>query len=70
MDEMLSSKEVSELLGVNQNTLQKWRSRNTGPRYVKFGGNNASAVRYYRVDIEKFLKSHTIAPITNKENHG
>lgn len=63
MDEMLTSKQVSELLGVKLNTLQKWRSRGTGPKYFKFGGSNSAAVRYDREDVERFLAARTMNPL-------
>lgn len=62
MDDMLTSKQVSELLGVKLNTLQKWRTRGVGPKYFKFGGSNAAAVRYDREDVETFMKARTMNP--------
>jgi len=64
--EMLTSAQVAELCGVSMNTLQKWRSRNMGPRYVKFGGSNAATIRYKRTDVELFLRSRTVQPFTDK----
>lgn len=63
MDDMLTSKQVSELLGVKLNTLQKWRTRGTGPKYFKFGGSNAAAVRYDREDVEQFRLARAMNPI-------
>lgn len=57
---LMSSAEVSAYLGISLNTLQKWRSRNMGPKYVKYGGANSSAIRYYQDDVEAFRKAHTI----------
>lgn len=58
--ELMTSAEVSEYLGVSLNLLQKWRSRNTGPKYFKYGGANNAAVRYDKKDVEAFRKAHTI----------
>ena len=58
--EMMSSAQVSEYLGVTLNTLQKWRSRNTGPKYAKYGGANSATIRYYLEDVQKFKDAHTI----------
>jgi uncharacterized protein YjcR len=57
---MMTSAEVSEYLGVSLNTLQKWRSRNIGPKYVKYGGANSAAIRYYAEDLSKFKTAHTV----------
>lgn len=62
MDDMLTSKQVSELLGVKLNTLQKWRTRGVGPKYFKFGGSNAAAVRYDRQDVEQFRIARAMNP--------
>ncbi len=58
--ELMSSAETSAFLGVSLNTLQKWRSRNMGPKYVKYGGANSAAVRYITSDVIKFRNSHTV----------
>lgn len=60
---MLTSKQTAELCGVSLNTLQKWRSRNVGPKYVKFGGSNAAAVRYVRKDVESYLAARLVKPL-------
>lgn len=65
---LMTSKEVSEYLGVALNTLQKWRSRNTGPKYFKYGGANSAAIRYDKADVEKFRAAHTIP--TRQETNG
>lgn len=57
---LMTSAEVSEYLGVSLNTLQKWRSRNRGPKYFKYGGANSAAVRYDKQDVEHYRTSHTI----------
>lgn len=56
--DFLNTKQVSELLGVEPITLAIWRHRNRGPSYVKIGGN----VRYYRKDIDAYLKRGTVKP--------
>ena len=58
--ELMTSAEVSAYLGVTLNTLQKWRSRNRGPKYFKYGGANCAAVRYDKKDVELYRTSHTI----------
>lgn len=58
--ELMSSAEASAYLGVAVNTLQKWRTRNVGPKYYKYGGANRAAVRYDKKDVEAFRLAHTI----------
>jgi predicted DNA-binding transcriptional regulator AlpA len=61
---MLTSKQTAELCGVTLNTLQKWRTRGNGPKYVKFGGANSAAVRYPRKDVEAFIQARTVNPLS------
>lgn len=49
-----STREVSRVLGVSAKTLQSWRVRGTGPRYVKFEG----VVRYIRADLDQWILDH------------
>lgn len=58
--ELMGTAEVSKYLGVSMNTLQKWRTRNQGPKYYKYGGANRSAVRYDKEDVEAFRLAHGI----------
>jgi predicted DNA-binding transcriptional regulator AlpA len=47
--------EAAEKLGVRPCTLEAWRHRGGGPKYVKFG----RAVRYYDNDLDQFIESRT-----------
>lgn len=49
--ELMTSREVAELLGIASATLCRWRARGDGPRWTKTG----SWVRYRRVDVEAWL---------------
>lgn len=57
---VMTSAEVSRYLGVSLNTLQKWRTRNTGPRYMKYGDAKSATIRYDAEDVEKFRLAHTV----------
>ncbi len=48
----LDEKRLAEYLDVSVRTVQGWRSRGGGPRYVKLGRR----VRYARPDIEAWLE--------------
>lgn len=53
---LLSTMEVSILLGVAEVTLRIWRLKGCGPRFVKLG----RSVRYRRGHIEQFLEAHSV----------
>ena len=47
----LDTKEAAEYLGLSKYTLEAWRCRGGGPRYVKY----PHAVRYLKTDLDNFL---------------
>jgi hypothetical protein len=49
----LTTSEAAGLLRLNPGTLEAWRSRGFGPRFVKLG----KAVRYLRADLEQFAEA-------------
>lgn len=49
--DLLSTEELSDLLGVPKSTLENWRSAKKGPKYVKYGRH----VRYQRKAVERWL---------------
>jgi len=53
MAEFMNQKQLSELIGVAESTLEKWRSGEVkqGPAYVKLG----RLVRYRPADVNKWL---------------
>ena len=56
MDELLKAPELSKTLGVPEGTLQDWRYRGIGPRYLKIGKH----VRYRAIDVEAWLDAQTV----------
>jgi excisionase family DNA binding protein len=52
--ELLKEKEASAVLNVSQKTLQAWRYRGGGPKFVKVG----RAVRYMRDELNAFIQAH------------
>ncbi len=48
---LMTPKQLAELLGVEVNTLAKWRLTGRGPAHVKFGTN----VRYDERDVSRFI---------------
>jgi excisionase family DNA binding protein len=61
-DSLLSTREAAALLGVPRRTLEGWRLRGNGPRFVRM----PRAVRYRREDLETWvalrLRSSTSDP--------
>lgn len=56
-DFLMTEMQACELLSVSPRTLQAWRVRGGGPKYVKIG----KAVRYKRRDISEWLRENTVA---------
>jgi predicted DNA-binding transcriptional regulator AlpA len=58
----LTEREVAERFGLSRRTLQQWRIRGVGPKYLKLG----ASVRYALDDIEAFeragARDHTSDP--------
>ena len=48
---LLNTKQAARRLGMTHHTLQAWRKRGGGPRFVKFG----NAVRYRPEDLDRFI---------------
>lgn len=51
MDNLLSTKELSEYLNISEKTLIQYRLKGIGPRYVKIG----HLVRYRKVDADHWV---------------
>ena len=53
--DFLNTRQAAELIGLKANTLEIWRLRGTGPKYIKFG----RAVRYRQSDLETYIEAQT-----------
>lgn len=53
-DQLLSPRQVADLLGVPVATIYQWRHRSEGPPGFKLGGH----VRYRRSSVEAWLDAH------------
>ena len=49
-DKLLSQKHLANRWGCSERTLQRWRTTETGPTFIRLGGN----VRYRLADIISF----------------
>ena len=57
-DALLDQAGAASRLGKSEGTLENWRWKGYGPRYVKIGG----AVRYRQSDLDYWLNQQTIDP--------
>lgn len=57
--DLLMPEAVADELGIAPATLAAWRSRGTGPAFVKLG---ARLVRYRRADLSAYIASHRRHP--------
>ena len=62
-DAALNENQAAEFLGLSVRTLQAWRVRGGGPRYVKIG----RSVRYQRRELVSFQQSHTVDSTTEAD---
>ena len=58
----LDTRQVSELLGIPVKTLEHHRAKKKGLPYTRVEG----AVRYSRVELEKYLAAATITPAARR----
>jgi predicted DNA-binding transcriptional regulator AlpA len=56
VENLLSTPEVAQRLGLAEITLRKWRIAGSGPRFIRCGAN----VRYRAADIESWVSSRTV----------
>ncbi len=54
-NDFLTTRQAAALIGLKKNTLEIWRIRGGGPRYIKFG----RAVRYRQSDLETYIEAQT-----------
>lgn len=53
---LYTAAEVAELLRVRKNTIDKWRQRGRGPRFLRIGTQGPSGrIRYTRAAVEEYL---------------
>ena len=55
-DKLLNPKETAEYLGLSVSWLTKWRSRGSGPAYVKIGSGARGRIRYRESDLRTFIE--------------
>lgn len=58
LDQLLNESAASQLIGFSVRSLQGWRVKGGGPRFVKIGGRS---VRYRRRDLIAWAESNLCA---------
>ena len=61
--ELMTTTQAAELLQVKPQTLEQWRWRGCGPRFVKVG----RSCRYRRGDLENYLSGATYQSTTEAQ---
>lgn len=54
--ELMDTKELAELLGLNEMTLYNWRREGKGPPYIRVGRR----IRYKRADVDEWLQKERV----------
>jgi hypothetical protein len=49
--------ETAASIGIKPNTLEIWRGRGKGPKFIKYGDSKQAPVRYHIDDINAWLES-------------
>jgi predicted DNA-binding transcriptional regulator AlpA len=55
LQKKLTINEAAEALGVSRRTLDNWRCKNRGPRWLKVGRGHSGRVYYPLEEIEAYL---------------
>ena len=61
-NDLLTTEEAAEALGLSKSTLDNWRTRDQGPRYIRLGETATSKVVYRRSELERWLTAHGRGP--------
>ncbi|MFT3963730.1 helix-turn-helix transcriptional regulator [Propionivibrio sp.] len=56
---LLTNNQAAEMLGIRPNTLEIWRHKGKGPKFVKMGEEKQAPIRYRAIDILEWLEAKT-----------
>lgn len=54
-EKLLTPKQVAEILQIHVGTLEAWRGRLEGPKWMKLGAGSRAPVRYKQGDVDQYL---------------
>ena len=57
--ELLTQEETAAVCHVKEKTLEGWRIRGIGPRFIRVGGQKRGRVFYRQSDVASYLTSKT-----------
>lgn len=58
MGEFMTTTQVAKLLGLQSQTVRRWRCTGSGPRYVRLGGPRGRVV-YAEADVKRWVEEQT-----------
>lgn len=58
---LLDNEQTAALLGIRPNTLEIWRHKGQGPRFVKMSNAKQAPVRYRRMEVDAWLEQQSFA---------
>jgi predicted DNA-binding transcriptional regulator AlpA len=58
---LLTNEEAAALLGIKPNTLEIWRCKSRGPRFIKLGREKQSPIRYRSEDVAEWIDQQSFA---------
>lgn len=61
LTELLDNEQTAAMLGIKPNTLEIWRLKGKGPRFVKLGFTKQSPVRYEQSEVTRWLREQSFA---------
>jgi predicted DNA-binding transcriptional regulator AlpA len=61
-ENLLTTEDAATYLGLGKSTLDLWRTKKTGPKFVRLGDTDKSKVGYRREDLDRWLAEHVEDP--------
>lgn len=61
LNDLLDNEQTSSMLGIKPNTLEIWRCKGKGPRFIKLGNEKQSPIRYRRTDVAEWIDQQSFA---------
>ena len=65
-EDLMNTEDAATYLSLGKSTLDIWRGKGTGPRYVRLGDTEHSKVAYRREDLDRWLAEHVEDPTVAK----
>lgn len=59
LPDALTTAEAAAMIGIKPNTLEIWRCKGKGPRFLKASDRKQAPVRYARAEVESWIEQHT-----------